>query len=85
MGGYSFTGEEGALNIRAGFKLDALDQNGLVPGLAVVPEVIIPTGDEDVASDELEGEIRSAGAMCLARTYRLAAMQIRRATAVVKR
>ncbi|HEX2238819.1 MAG TPA: transporter [Gammaproteobacteria bacterium] len=67
MAGYSFTGEEGALNIPAGFKLDALDQNGLVPELAMISEVIIPTGDEDVASDELEGEIRFAGGFVLSK------------------
>ncbi|MDQ4147880.1 MAG: hypothetical protein M3120_09415 [Pseudomonadota bacterium] len=67
MAGYSFTGEEGALNIPAGFKFNALDQNGLVPELAMIPEVIIPTGDEDVASDELEGEIRFAGGFVLSK------------------
>jgi hypothetical protein len=67
VGGYSFTGEGGALNIPAGFKLDALDQNGLVPELAVIPEVIIPTGDEDVASDELEDEIRFPGGCVLSK------------------
>ncbi len=67
MGGYSFTGGGGVLNIPDGFKFDALDQNGLVPELAMIPEVIIPTGDEDVASDELEGEIRFAGGYVLSK------------------
>jgi hypothetical protein len=59
--GYMWNGEEGALNTRTGFKFDALDQSGVVPELAIIPEMLFPTDDEDVASDEVEGEIRLAG------------------------
>jgi hypothetical protein len=59
--GYSSNGVEGTLNTRAGFKIDALDQNGFVPDLAVIPEVVLPTGDDEVASDKVEPEVRFAG------------------------
>ena len=59
--GYSSNGTDGALNTRVGFKIDALDQDGAVPDLAVIPEIVIPTGDEDVASDKVEPEVRFAG------------------------
>lgn len=59
--GYRSNGTDGALNARVGFKIDALDQQGFVPDLAVIPEVVIPTGDDDVASDKVEPELRFAG------------------------
>src|SRR5680860_186907 len=59
--GYSSNGTDGALNTRVGFKIDALDQDGAVPDLAVIPEIVIPTGDEDVASGKVEPEVRFAG------------------------
>jgi Putative MetA-pathway of phenol degradation len=63
--GHAWNGEEGALNARAGFKLDALDQSGIVPELAIIPEVLIPTGDDELAPDEVEGELRLAGGYVL--------------------
>lgn len=59
--GYQWNGEDGVLNARAGFKLNLLDQSGLIPELAIIPEVFAPTIDKGVASDEAEGEVRLAG------------------------
>jgi hypothetical protein len=63
--GYMWNGEEGVLNSRTGFKLDALDQSGIIPELAMIPEALVPTSDEDVAPNEVEGEIRLAGGRVL--------------------
>jgi hypothetical protein len=56
--GYSSNGAEGTLNTQSGLKIDALNQNGFVPDLAAIPEVVLPTGDYEVASDKVEPAVR---------------------------
>ena len=51
---------QGAGNTRAGLKLQALREHGLVPSVVVIPELVLPTGDDDVAADEVEPEVRVA-------------------------
>ncbi|MDN5849509.1 MAG: transporter [Nitrococcus sp.] len=59
------TGEEGSANTRLGLKIHALHEQGLVPDLVVIPEFVIPTGDADVAADEVEPEVRFAWSYAL--------------------
>lgn len=61
-GGYvhSSDGREGPGNSRVGLKLQALREHGLAPSLVVIPELVLPTGDEEVAADEVEPEVRVA-------------------------
>ncbi|MDN5871332.1 MAG: transporter [Nitrococcus sp.] len=62
---HASTGEEGPANTRVGLKIHALHEQGLVPDLVVIPEFVIPTGDADVAADEVEPEVRFAWSYAL--------------------
>ena len=53
-------GQDGAGNTRIGLKFHTLDEDGLIPDLAIIPELSLPTGDDDVVSDEFEPEVRFA-------------------------
>lgn len=62
---HASTGEEGSANTRLGLKIHALHEQGLVPDLVVIPELVLPTGDADVAADEAEPEVRFAWSYAL--------------------
>ncbi|MCO6439830.1 MAG: transporter [Nitrococcus mobilis] len=47
-------------NTRIGLKVQALREQALTPSLVVIPELVLPTGDEDVVADEVEPMVRMA-------------------------
>lgn len=51
-------GEDGAANARIGLKIDALDEAINTPALAIITEIVLPTGDDRLVSDEPEPEVR---------------------------
>lgn len=53
-------GQEGPGNTRIGLKIQALQEQGLIPSLVVLPVLVLPTGDQDTAADEVEPEVHLA-------------------------
>lgn len=73
LGGYVINapGHDGPANMFVGAKVRLVDEGRYTPVISVIPEVSLPTGDDDVASAKASPNLRFAWGKALTETFAL--------------